>query len=248
MSDIETSSDSKPANRVSVMSPAGAESRLRAMASIGQLAGGVVHEINNMLMVLRGNLELVEDYGDVAELQQRVNAAMEASGEIAALAQRLNEFSRDDGSWPEPLDLNDVTRAASERIIEESPDTFELRHSLAPDLWTTSADPEKAETAVLELLRFVHAPSPEMALEISTANMTIPYGSEVRGGGEFVSVSVAGDSTAAVELTGSQFSNLRRRLIALGPAFGFARQSGGFVDADSNGAWAALYLPRDLET
>lgn len=245
MSDTKSRLDSEASVNAPADSEAGIGSAVRAMTSIGHLAGGVVHEINNMLMVLRGNLELIDDCEDEDELKQRVTSALEASSDIAALAQRLNEFSRDDGVWPETLDLNEVTRAGIERFVAEVPAESELRQTLAAEVWPVRADPEKAATAIFELIRFVHTRAPEAEIDLETGNALVPGSAAGQGPGQFVRVKVAGDPSAVPDDKAPKLSSLRRRLIALGSAFGFARQSGGFLDADPKGHWAALYLPRD---
>lgn len=244
MRDIKQPSDLDLTKISPANSPAGEASRLRAMVAIGQLAGGVVHEINNLLMVLRGNLELIDDCDNKDELLRRVTAAVGASRNIDTLVQRLSEFSRDDGLWPEEVDLNAIARFSLERAAAELPGKLEIRSSFASDLWPVMADRDKAEQAILEMLRFACHPDGSTDIQFETGNVTASSIGATAGDSDYVRVSVIGHGTDRAADPRKNLSALRRQLIALGPAFGFARQSHGFVDADPKGNWVVLYLPR----
>ncbi|MCA1595089.1 MAG: hypothetical protein LC772_01485 [Chloroflexi bacterium] len=87
-------------------------SQSEKMASIGTLAGGIAHEINNPLMVILGRTELVlsdlpEDHPCVRDLQ----VIEEETRRIAGIVGELLRFSRRDSSREMlPVDLNEVTK------------------------------------------------------------------------------------------------------------------------------------------
>jgi len=79
------------------------------MEAIGQLAGGVAHDFNNILQAIRGHTELALDRLDEAEKVERHLQVIDKSAERArVLVAKLLAFSRRDSSRPMYLDLNMV--------------------------------------------------------------------------------------------------------------------------------------------
>ena len=105
----------------------GLETQLRQaqkMEAIGQLAGGVAHDFNNMLAVIRGNAELVLMDSDQLSAQARecLKHVTSASDKAAGLTRQLLPFSRKDVMLSQPLNLNDVIGSVTKmlnRIIRE---------------------------------------------------------------------------------------------------------------------------------
>jgi PAS domain S-box-containing protein len=94
------------------------------MEAIGQLAGGVAHDFNNMLAVIRGNAELVLMDSDQLSAQARecLKHITSASDKAAGLTRQLLTFSRKQVMQAQPLNLNDVIGSVTKmlnRIIRE---------------------------------------------------------------------------------------------------------------------------------
>ncbi len=93
------------------------------MEAIGQLAGGVAHDFNNILMVITGycdmlKMSLPEDAPHRTEIEQISKAAIRAS----ALTGGLLAFSRKQAINPQRIDLNQIISDAGKflrRIIGE---------------------------------------------------------------------------------------------------------------------------------
>lgn len=93
------------------------------MEAIGQLAGGVAHDFNNILMVITGycdmlKMSLVEDDPHHTEIEQISKAA----GRASALTGGLLAFSRKQVIRPQKIDLNQIISDAGKflrRIIGE---------------------------------------------------------------------------------------------------------------------------------
>lgn len=64
------------------------------MEAVGQLAGGVAHDFNNILTAVTGNLELYEAIDDPEEREQFVRDAHSAAERAAALVRQLLAYSR----------------------------------------------------------------------------------------------------------------------------------------------------------
>jgi PAS domain S-box-containing protein len=132
------------------------ESRLRQaqkVEAVGQLAGGVAHDLNNMMMAVIGFTDFaLHELGDAhpgAALQ--LEQAKSAANRSALLTRQLLAFSRRQVLRPEPLDLNAVVsdvRALLERLIGED---IELRTALIPDLGLARADRSQIEQVIVNL-------------------------------------------------------------------------------------------------
>lgn len=88
--------------------------RSEKMASVGQLAAGVAHEIGNPLSAISGYLDFLQDMdldeGERAELVERMQAQVDR---IQTIIGDLLDFSRDDSAQPiEPIDLPECVDAA----------------------------------------------------------------------------------------------------------------------------------------
>lgn len=88
------------------------------MESIGRLAGGVAHDFNNMLAVILGNLELLQD--NIAhwdqETQSRLSVIKTAAERSASLTRQLLGFARKQAISPRVLDLNAAVATTLEMV------------------------------------------------------------------------------------------------------------------------------------
>ncbi len=64
------------------------------LAALGQLAGGVAHDFNNILTAISGNLELHKELTDPKEKQEVVDAAHEASNRAAKIVSQILIYAR----------------------------------------------------------------------------------------------------------------------------------------------------------
>jgi len=85
-------------------------------ASVGRLAAGVGHEINNPLAYLRLNLELIGEWGRdhaaPSELMESVESALDGADRIRRVVDALRASSRLGAGILSPLSLEEVTQSA----------------------------------------------------------------------------------------------------------------------------------------
>jgi two-component system cell cycle sensor histidine kinase/response regulator CckA len=103
------------------------ESRLlqaQKMEAIGQLAGGVAHDFNNMLMVIAGNISVVLDSESLPlEDADALREAQQAAERATDLTRQLLTFSRRGAMQLEPVDLRQTLERVCQmlrRLIHES--------------------------------------------------------------------------------------------------------------------------------
>jgi two-component system, cell cycle sensor histidine kinase and response regulator CckA len=81
------------------------------MDAIGQLAGGVAHDFNNMLLAVEGYTDLALQRLDGGHpARGHLGEVMKASERAGALVRQLLAFSRSDAMRPRVLDVNEVIR------------------------------------------------------------------------------------------------------------------------------------------
>jgi signal transduction histidine kinase len=85
------------------------------LASIGQLAAGVAHEINNPLALINETAGYVKDlfsikkqYKDDAELVEHIDSILDAVARCGAITRQLLGFSRRFDVQTQPIDLRDM--------------------------------------------------------------------------------------------------------------------------------------------
>jgi signal transduction histidine kinase len=133
------------------------EERLRQsqkMEAIGQLAGGVAHDFNNILSIIQGNAELalMKAEGADNERDEILGAVIDATERAASLTRQLLLFSREQAMEVRDIDLNEVVNSLTrmlERILDRR---VELRLDLHPDPVKTSADPGMLDQVLMNLV------------------------------------------------------------------------------------------------
>ncbi len=91
-----------------------AEERLRRaqrLEAVGRLAGGVAHEVNNMMTIILGFSDLLVRSGAVAvERHRDIEEIRKAATRAGKITQQLLAFSRQQILQPTDLQLNDVVQ------------------------------------------------------------------------------------------------------------------------------------------
>ena len=116
------------------------------MSSVGTLAAGIGHEINNPLAFLLSNLEYVErelptlEAGltadaslrrKLAELQVAIEESREGAQRVAAIVRDLRTFARIDDAEPTPIDARRICESAAKMAIPQIRHRAQLIQTLA---------------------------------------------------------------------------------------------------------------------
>ncbi len=120
------------------------------MEAVGQLAGGIAHNVNNLLTGIMGNLGLIEQ--DIPPESRRFVAdALNATDRSAQLVQQLLAFSRKSTIQLSRIDPNEVVEEVV-RLTRQTVDRrIEIRTELEPDLPAVNADRAQLSSVLMNL-------------------------------------------------------------------------------------------------
>jgi CheY-like chemotaxis protein len=142
------------------------------LASVGEMAAGVAHEINNPLTGITGYAQLLMDREDVPpDIRQDLKAINEGAQRVAGIVQRLLAFSRQTKPERKLVDINELVESTLVlRAYHLRVNNIEVITKLAPDLLETVVDPGQIQQVLLNLI--VNAET-EMKLAHGKGKLTI---------------------------------------------------------------------------
>lgn len=229
------------------------------MEAIGQLAGGVAHDFNNILTVIQGHASLLAaaNLGETAgkSAEQIIQAAERA----ARLTRQLLTFSRRQLIQPKKLDVNKIVGNMTNmlgRLLGEDV-ALQLNYCQTPPM--VDADVGMLEQVLLNLAVNARDAMPkggQLALRIAIVDLGEAHdrGPSEAHAGRFVCLSVTDTGT------GISPENLRRIFepffttkeigkgtgLGLATAYGIVKQHQGWIEVDSQvgmGTTFRIYLP-----
>jgi signal transduction histidine kinase len=239
-----------------------AEAALRQsqkMEAVGQLTGGVAHDFNNLLTVLRSSVDLLRRPSLAEERRRRyLDAISDTVDRAAKLTGQLLAFARRQALKPEMFDVRERIRAVSDMLDSVTGSRIRVVVESVDEPCFVCADVSQFETGLVNMavnardamegeglftIR-LHESGPMPAIRGHAAS-TAP----------FVAISLT-DSGAGIspELLLKIFEPFfttksvgKGTGLGLSQVFGFAKQSGGDVDVQSEvgrGTTFTLYLPQ----
>ncbi len=145
------------------------------MEAVGQLAGGVAHDFNNMLNVILGYTELTLRTIDPGDRRHRNLLEVRKAAERAALlTKQLLAFSRRQVMKPKVLELNAVVADMDMMLRRLIGEHIELATHLAPALGRVKVDPGQIGQVLLNLAVNARDAMPGGGrLTIETANVEL---------------------------------------------------------------------------
>ena len=232
------------------------------MQAVGQLAGGVAHDFNNILTAIIGHCDLMlmrhtpgdSDYDDIQQIRSNSNRA-------AGLTRQLLAFSRQQTLRPQILQLPDVVSEVSHLLKRLLGETVELQLKHGRDLGAVRADPGQLEQVIVNLA--VNARDAMLAnsggvLTIQTyavrADQVAEIGSDILPIADYTAIAIDDTGTGiAPGILGKVFEPFfttkevgKGTGLGLSTVYGIVKQSGGFIFADSKigkGTRFTIYLP-----
>ena len=230
------------------------------MQAVGQLAGGVAHDFNNILTAIIGHCDLMllrhapgdSDYDDIQQVKNNSNRA-------AGLTRQLLAFSRQQTLRPQVLQLPDVVADVSnllKRLLDESIE-LEVRHGR--NLGLVRADPGQLEQVIINLGVNARDAMPKggkisIATQAVVASDVRALKSEILPIGDYTAL-IFSDTGQGIppNVIGKIFEPFfttkavgKGTGLGLSTVYGIIKQSGGYIFADSKpgqGTTCSIYFP-----
>jgi signal transduction histidine kinase/CHASE3 domain sensor protein len=230
------------------------------MEAVGQLAGGVAHDFNNILMAIMG-------YGNLLDIQVRqdeplkdyIKQILAASEKAATLTRSLLAFSKKQVMSPKPVNLNEICLNIEKLIYRVIGDDIELQTIYHGGDLVVMGDSGQIEQVLLNLVNNARDAMPQgglLIIETGTAYLDDEF-MNIFGGsspGMHAVLSVTDTGTGMDEATRARifepfFTTKEQGKgtgLGLAMVYGIIRQHNGFVHVYSElnrGATFKIYLP-----
>ena len=230
------------------------------MQAVGQLAGGVAHDFNNILTAIIGHCDLMllrhapgdSDYDDIQQVKNNSNRA-------AGLTRQLLAFSRQQTLRPQVLQLPDVVADVSNLLKRLLDETIELEVRHGRNLGLVRADPGQLEQVIINLGVNARDAMPNGGtISISTQAVVAAdvraLKSDILPIGDYTAL-IFSDSGNGIppHIIGKIFEPFfttkevgKGTGLGLSTVYGIIKQSGGYIFADSKvgeGTTFSIYFP-----
>ncbi len=192
--------------------------QVQKLEAVGQLTGGIAHDVNNMLTVILGNLELLamraenrqngvagtefglDDDADGKLDLTLADAALRAGESASQLMHRLLAFSNHKKLSPQPVAVSELLQGLQPLMRRTMSQQVSLRMHWPTGLWHALADRAELESAILNLsINAQDAMPGGGTLTIEAANLSInadqAAATGLDHGGDFIMISVTDTGT-----------------------------------------------------
>ena len=224
----------------------------RKMEAVGRLAGGITHDFNNLLTVIKAYADMAVDAqteggpvrDELAEIQRAVRRA-------ALLTSQLLAFSRKQVLHPSVFSLNALIGEMTKMLARLIGEDIDLSTALAPSLWPIHADQAQIQQIILNLVLNARDAMPSGgSLTISTENAPASP-----GGGDAVLLTVSDTGRGMDQETLSHIfepffttkEEGKGTGLGLSIVYGVVQQSGGVITCasrPSRGTTFRITFPR----
>jgi signal transduction histidine kinase len=231
------------------------------MEVVGQLAGGVAHDFNNIIAIIMGYGDLMmQKLGPDNALKSNLEAIRMAAERAAGLTRQLLVFSRKETVQPVVLDLNEVVSGMEKMLLRLIDENIELTFTLGTDTGRLKADSGYLGQVLMNLVVNARDAMPRGGkLTVETSNVILDeHYAQLHAGaspGNYVMLSVCDTGTGMSEEVKARLFEAFFTTKPKGKGTGLGlvtcqtivQQSGGHMDVASEvgrGTTFKVYFPR----
>jgi PAS domain S-box-containing protein len=222
--------------------------------SLGTLAGGIAHDLNNILTVIAGNIGLaqIETPENATPLLSFLSRAGQAAQQAAQLSSQLLTFSKGGTPLKRVASISSIIRQATEFSLHGSNLRAEL--NVPSDLWKAAVDPGQIEQVMNALVINAREEMPDGGtVRVSANNVEVDSSSGLPlRPGRYLKVSVAdnggGIDPASVTKIFDPYFTTKATASGLGLSISYSvvKKHAGLLHLESTspeGSTFAFYLP-----
>lgn len=231
------------------------------MEAIGQLAGGVAHDFNNILTVISGFSEIIYDKLSRHDpIRSDVEQILKASDTAATLTKQLLAFSRKQIIDPKILNLNHIISQSEKMLQRLINENIEVIFKPADAVWSVQFDPGQIEQILVNLVVNAGDAMPDGGkLIIETQNVSLEKEPASDGShclsGEFILFAVS-DTGQGIDVETQKkifepfFTTKEKGKgtgLGLSTVYGILQQNKSFINVYSEqgqGTTFKIYIPR----
>ncbi|HEX7926327.1 MAG TPA: ATP-binding protein, partial [bacterium] len=229
------------------------------METVGQLASGIAHQFNNLLMSIQGHLELIQLEAEQDKaVASNSKAALDAVERGAILTRQLLAFSRRQRLEPTAFNLNEALKETGDLLGGLMGRTIRIDFNLQPDLPGVRLDRGQFQTTVVALAVNAKEAMPNggtLTFSTSIEDVSEQVAREALGNpGTYVTVRVRDTGVGmdpkvqarAFEPFFTTKGMGQSTGLGLSQVHGFMKQMGGIarlVSSPTQGTEVALYFP-----
>lgn len=234
------------------------------MESLGKLTSGIIHDFNNLLLIIQANMELLDvDIPENSPSKTYIEQTLNAVNVSTALIKRLMAFACQQPYSLSVIDLKILVPEIVQLLKPIIGSGIEINSSISPTIWPMLVDRSQFESAIINLAINARDAMHGMGkLTITAINHVINKptspGKFIMQSGNYVKISITDNGygipadqlekifepfyTTKIDSEGSG--------LGLSMVYGFAKQSKGYVIAQSElkkGTTFTIYIPQYRE-
>jgi PAS domain S-box-containing protein len=230
------------------------------MEAVGQLAGGVAHDFNNILTAIVGYTDLLAaEFAPHSRELEDLEEIRKAARRAAALTRQLLSFSRKQVLEPRIIDVNGVVMNLDKMLRSLISENIELKLQLGDDLDAARVDPNQLEQVIMNLAINARDAMPEggtLTIETANAKLDEDYAATHVSviPGDYVMLAVTDTGCGMTQETQARIFEPffttkpagRGTGLGLSTVYGIVKQSGGTIwlySEPDKGTTFKVYLP-----
>jgi two-component system cell cycle sensor histidine kinase/response regulator CckA len=231
--------------------------RAQRMESIGTLAGGIAHDLNNMLAPIVMGVSLLKRTAEDPDTAHLIDMIERSAKGGTNLVKQVLSFARGAEETRVPVKIRDIVEASVDFVSNTFPKSITVNTSIPSSTWEVRADPTQLNQVLVNLEVNARDAMPSGGtLQIEADNRTLHVPQRVRNGtvpaGRYVVVTVADDGVGiAPEILSSIFepffsTKSKGTGLGLSTSHAIIRSHSGFIDVHSQpgvGSTFEVFLP-----